>query len=187
MEEEEKNLFLWKVLALIFSWLTFSPLFFYWAKRWKLVSKRWRIILLLLSPMALLCYALIGIFIFLGYLEYERKYGFLDKDRIERITEVRLPDFKLIEYDKGRTGFNGDYSDYLTIEFKDSLTNDFFVTLDSLVEKEVWSKRDNRYSFSAMWGNGLPAPKGENKEEDVMFSITIERGTNTAVIDTGTW
>ena len=124
---------------------------------------------------------------FLGYLGYERKYSFLDKDRIERITEVRLPDFKLIEYNKGRTGFNGDYSDHLTIEFKDSLTNEFYAALDSLVEKEVWNKRENRYSFSAMWGNGLPAPKGENKEEDITFSITIEKGTNTAEIRTGLW
>ena len=176
-----------KFLTLIFSWLILSPLFFYMAKRWNLVSKTWRIILLLLSPMGLICYLLIGILLFSWYLAYDRKYGFLDKDRIERITEVRLPDFKLIEYDKGRTGFNGDYSDYLTIEFKDSLTNEFYATLDSLVKKKVWDKRENRYSFSAMWGNGLPAPKGENEEEDIMFSITIEKGTNTAEIGSGAW
>lgn len=176
-----------KASALILLWLTLSPLFFYMAKRWGMMNKSWRIGLLLLSPMVLLCYALIGILIFFGYLGYERKYGFLDKDRIERITKVKLPDFELVEYEGGEMNFRGEYSDELTIEFKDSLTDEFYATLDSLVEKEVWNKRENRYSFSVMWGNGLPAPNGENKEEDVMFSITIERGTNTAVIDTGSW
>lgn len=131
-----------KALGLMFSWLTLSPLFFYMAKRCGVMNKGWRITLLLVSPMAWLCYALIGIFIFFGYLGYERKYGFLDKDRIERITKVRLPDFELIDYEGSVINFRGEYSDYMTIKFKDNLTDEFYATLDSLVEKDVWSKRE---------------------------------------------
>ena len=178
-----------KAFALILSWLTLSPLFFYLAKKWGLMNKGWRITLLLISPLFLVGYLLIGAFIFFEYAEYERKHGFLDKDRIERITEVRLPDFELVECKMGDMNFRGEYSDELTIEFEDSLTNDFYATLDSLVEKKVWSKSKDtgRYSFSTMWGNGIPAPEGENDETDIMFSITIEKGTNRAVIGTGSW
>lgn len=178
-----------EALALILSWLTLSPLFFYLAKKWGLMNKGWRITLLLISPLFLVGYLLIGAFSFFEYAEYERKHGFLDKDRIERITEVRLPDFELVECEMGDMNFRGEYSDELIIEFEDSLTNDFYATLDSLVEKKVWSKSKDtdRYSFSTMWGNGIPAPEGENDEADIMFSITIEKGTNRAVIGAGSW
>lgn len=178
-----------KAFALILSWLTLSPLFFYLTKKWRLMNKGWRITFLLISPLFLIGYLLIGIFIFIEYIQYERKYGFLDKDRIERITKVRLNDFELVECEMGEMNFRGEYSDELIIEFEDSLTTDFYVTLDSLVEKDVWSKRKytDIYSFSTMWGNGIPAPEGENDEADIMFSITIEKETNRAVIRTGSW
>lgn len=45
------------------------------------------------------------------------------------------------------------------------------------VEQSDWSKRDNVYSYSKIWGNGLPAPKGEDDEEDMTFSIEFEKGS----------
>lgn len=38
-----------------------------------------------------------------------------------------------------------------------------------------------------MWGNGLPAPKGEDNEEDMTFSIEFEKGSKKAIIGYGTW
>ena len=54
-------------------------------------------------------------------------------------------------------------------------------------EQSDWSKRDNVYSYSKMWGNGLPAPKGEDNEEDMTFSIEFEKGSKKAIIGYGTW
>lgn len=128
-----------------------------------------------------------GIFLFFEYLKYERKYGFLDEERIERITEVRLPDFELVEYEGSEMDFRGEYSDKLTIEFEDTLSGDFYATLDSLVKREAWSKDKDSYYFHTIWGNGLTAPEGENEEEDIMFDLTIERGTNRAIIGIASW
>lgn len=151
------------------------------------MNKGWRIGLLFVSPLFLLCYLLLGIFLFFEYLKYDRKYGFLDEERIERITEVRLPDFELVEYQEGEMNFRGEYSDKLIIEFEETLSDEFYTTLDSLVKRKVWSKDEKSYYFHTTWGNGLPAPEGENEEADIMFNLTIERGTNRAVIGVATW
>ncbi|MFS2618761.1 hypothetical protein AAH132_22700, partial [Bacteroides ovatus] len=92
-------------------------------------------------------------------------------------------------YTKGRTSFQGDYNDQLIIEFKETPSAAFYQKLDSLiaVEQSDWSKRDNVYSYSKMWGNGLPAPKGEDNEEDMTFSIEFEKGSKKAIIGYGTW
>ena len=34
-------------------------------------------------------------------------------------------------------------------------------------------------SFSAIWGNGMEAPKGESKKDDISFLIDIERASKT--------
>ena len=38
-----------------------------------------------------------------------------------------------------------------------------------------------------MWGNGLPAPKGENEEEDMYFSLSVEKESKFINIKYGTW
>lgn len=43
------------------------------------------------------------------------------------------------------------------------------------------------YSYSKMWGNGLPAPKGENDEEDVFLEISLKKGSKQAIISYGVW
>ena len=44
-----------------------------------------------------------------------------------------------------------------------------------------------KYSYSAIWGNGMEAPKGESDQEDISFSIDIERGSKTFHIRVGEW
>jgi len=44
-----------------------------------------------------------------------------------------------------------------------------------------------KYSYSAIWGNGMEAPKGESNEDDISFSIVIERASKTFHIRLGEW
>lgn len=43
------------------------------------------------------------------------------------------------------------------------------------------------YYYSRMWGNGLPAPEGEDDDEDMSLSVTIKRGEKRAEITYGAW
>lgn len=36
-----------------------------------------------------------------------------------------------------------------------------------------------------MWGNGLSAPKGEDDNEDMSFSIRLEKGSKQVILDYG--
>ena len=50
-----------------------------------------------------------------------------------------------------------------------------------------WSIVDDAYSYSKIWGNGLPAPNGEDDKEDMMFSISLSKGSRHATINYGVW
>jgi hypothetical protein len=45
----------------------------------------------------------------------------------------------------------------------------------------------DKYGYSAIWGNGMEAPKGESDKDDISFSIKIERGSKTFHIRVGEW
>lgn len=109
--------------------------------------------------------------------------------RIERITGVRVPNYKIIEYEKGEIHFNGDYEDTFTFEFKTMPSEEMFDEIDKMIAtgNTDWKRDGNKYSFSVMWGNGFPAPKGEREEDDGMFSITITRGETDGIITFGAW
>ena len=111
------------------------------------------------------------------------EYYFTDNDRIERITGIRLPDMEIIEYSEGKRGFTGDYSDRLIEVPAEKLDQ----PLDSLVDsgKTGWRMNGDVYVFSATWGNGMPAPKGENDNEDRSFSISFSKGSKKAMIHSG--
>jgi hypothetical protein len=68
-------------LTLLLSWLMLSPLFFYLARKWQLIGKKVRVLLLLISPLMLIVYAVIVLFILQGYGDYKRK---LERYRTER-------------------------------------------------------------------------------------------------------
>ena len=82
-----------------------------------------------------------------------------------------------------------DYSDRLIMKFEKDISEQTYQTLDSLIatNKTNWRKKGNMYVFNAMWGNGRPAPEGEDEKEDRTFSLTFEKGNKKATINNGTW
>lgn len=176
-------------LALLLSWLTISPLFVYLSSRWKLIGKKMRILLLLVSPLMVIVYFIILLLALQGYYNYQRKYHFADNEVIERITGVAFPELDIVDYIKWDTGFSGDYNDVITLEMKDDLDESTYNYLDSIIDSgdTSWSKHGNEYSYSIMWGNGLPAPKGESKDDDIMFSLSFERGSKIINLKSGSW
>lgn len=117
--------------------------------------------------------------------EVSRKHRFDDTKTLTRITEVEFPKFKVIEYEKGRTSFHGDYSDKLVLEFKEMPSEEFYA---EIAESANWNiKNDSTYYYSRVWGNGLPAPPGEDDEEDMSLNIQIKRGDKRFYVSYGAW
>ena len=176
-------------LTLLLSWLTISPLFVYLAKKWKLIGKKVRILLLLISPLMLIGYFILFLLASQEYYDYRRKYRFANNETIERITGVAFPELSIIDYEKGNAGFLGDYNDVLTLEMENDLNESAYHYLDSVINAgdTNWSKHNDVYRYSIMWGNGLPAPEGENEEEDIMFSLSFKAGSKIINLSHGSW
>ena len=177
-------------LTLLLSWLTISPLFVYLASKWKLIDKKVRILLLLISPFMLIVCSIIPLFIRKGYIDYKRKYYFANNEVIERITGVSFPKFELIDYKQGDAYFLGDYKDRLILEIKDDLSESTYHYLDSIINSSnntKWSKCDNEYSYENWWGNGLSAPQGESEEEGKMLSLSFKKGSKIVTLYSGSW
>ena len=104
-------------------------------------------------------------------------------DRIERITGVRIPEYKVTKAFIGPTSFLGDFEDSLYIEFETLPSDELFEKMDSL----NWYREGDKYSFYTSWGNGSPAPEGENDEEDRFFKIKLTKGEKTGIIVYGMW
>ena len=157
--------------------------------RWKLIGKKVRILLLLISPLMLIVYFIIFLLALQGYYDYQRKYHFADNGVIERITGVAFPKVDIIDYEKGESSFLGDYSDKLTLEMEEELSESTYHYLDSVIStgNAEWSKCDDEYSYSIMWGNGLPTPKGESEEDDGMFSLSFKKGSKIINLSHGSW
>ena len=176
-------------LTLLLSWLTLSPIFFYLARKWQLIGKKVRMLLLLISPLMLIVYAVAVIFILQGYNDYKRKHYFASNEVIERITGVAFPELSIIDYEKGEAGFTGDYNDMLTLEMENDLSESTYHYLDSVISvgNTNWHKRNDEYIYGTVWGNGLPAPEGENEEEDIMFSLSFKAGSKIINLSHGSW
>ena len=123
------------------------------------------------------------------YAYYEWIWQEWSPARIERITGVRVPKYKTLEHEEGLRGFNGDYNDSFTIEFRTMPADEMFDEIDRMIKggKTGWHKEGNDYIFNCTWGNGHPAPKGENDNEDRFFGITIKRGEKQGTIRHGMW
>ena len=123
------------------------------------------------------------------YVYYEYIWEKWPTARIERITGIRVPSYKVIEYNQGRKYFNGDYKDSYIIEFKTMPSDELFDEIDRLIAtgNTGWRRDSTSYSFFVVWGNGLPTPIGESKEDDWMFNITISRGERIGIIEDGAW
>ena len=178
-----------QLLTLLLSWLTISPLFVYLAKKWKLIGKKVRMLLLLISPLMLIGYFILFLLALQEYYDYRRKYRFANNETIERITGVAFPELSIIDYEKGEAGFTGDYNDMLTLEMENDLSESTYHYLDSVISAgdTNWGKHNDVYRYSIMWGNGLPAPKGENEEDDMTFSLSFKAGSKIVTLNYGAW
>lgn len=201
-------------LTLLLSWLTISPLFVYLARKWALIGKKVRILLLLISPLMLIVYAIITLFVLQGYIDYQRKYRFANNEAIERITGVAFPKLNIIDYEKGESSFLGDYNDKLTLEMEDDLSESTYHYLDSIISAgntewskhsndeitspqldslivshgvEEWLKNSDIYTYSIVWGNGISAPKGESDDEDMAISLSFKKGSKIVTLEYGAW
>ena len=187
MKRQIINIIHW--IISIICWTTISPLFYYYTRKYNLIGRKTRIPLLLNSPMFLIIYIVIFIYGIDTYNKYQRKYRFTSGETLERITGITYPDFKIVEYNKDKSSFLGDYNDRLTNEFIELPTDAFYIKIDSLIatKNSEWFKHENTYSYSKMWGNGLSAPKGEDDNEDMSFSIRLEKGSKQAILNYGAW
>ena len=119
-----------------------------------------------------------------------RRHMFDEDYILTRITEVYFPEFKVIEYERGKQGSRGDYRDELILEFYELPTEKFYTEIDSFVRcgDSGWNtKDDSTYYYSRMWGSGLPAPRGESDEEDMFLNIEIKRGEKRFRVNYGEW
>ncbi len=178
-----------KILTCILSWLTISPLFYYLAKKWEFMGKKLSAFFMFISPLFIVLYMAIGLYGYFAYASYERKHKFTRVSTIERITETKFPSFKVIEHDEGKVAFMGDFTNSMKIKFNKDLSPQFIQELDSLssIKGSDWSKSNDGYRFSKMWGNEMPAPKGESDDEDWFLSIYIVKGQREATIEYGMW
>lgn len=126
----------------------------------------------------------------LGVYVYE-KWFYVEwpPERIERVSGVRVPSYKIIDGHEGNRSFTGDYENCYEIEFKTMPSDELFEEIDKMIAsgKTGWHKDGNRYSFSVIWGNGFPTPEGENEQDDGTFSITLTKGEKVGSIRSGAW
>ncbi len=174
-----------KAIALFLSWFTLSPLMLILDGRWKLLPKWLRIVLFVLSPMMLIIMAVAA---FWGYDYYSERYmqhHFVRRRVVENITGVRLPRYKVIDREEEWVCFgrSPEHTYLFTLEFNKVPDYEFYKKLDEHFD----CFEPGEYSFSVIWGNGLEAPKGESNEDDISFSIDIERGLKTFQIRVGRW
>lgn len=128
--------------------------------------------------------------LFLGsYVYYEWIWEEWPTERIERVTGVRIPCYKIIETHKDKRAFTGDHEDSFEIEFKNMPSVELFDKIDRMIANgnTNWVKEGHKYTFSIIWGNGLPTPKGESDSYDGTFSLTITKGEKVGEIRSGSW
>ena len=172
-----------KPIALLLSWLTISPLVLILDGHWKLLPKWLRIVLFVLSPMMLILIAVAVIWGNMNYSDFYARHHFVRPKVVENITGVRLPNYKVVEYERGPRSFNGDYTDEFVLEFDRIPDDAFYKKLDEHFD----CFEPGKYSYSAIWGNGIEAPKGESDKDDISFSVDIEKGSKTFHIRVMEW
>ena len=113
------------------------------------------------------------------------KYHFVKNGVIENITGVRFPRYKVVDRGEEWKCFSRfpEHAYDLALEFKKMPNDEFYKKLDEHFDHF----ESGKYSFSTIWGNGLEAPKGESDEDDIGFSIDIERGSKTFYVRVWTW
>ena len=175
-----------KIISLILSWATLSPLLLILDGRWKLLPKWLRIVLFVLSPMILACVAAVAFLCYAYYWDYYYpRHHFVKPRVVENITGVRLPRYKVLNQgEEGRRASRFPERTYdFTLEFNKMPDEAFYNKLDEHFD----SFEPGKYSYSAIWGNGMEAPKGESDQDDISFSIDIVRGSKTFHVKVMRW
>jgi len=174
-----------KGAALAASWLTLSPLLLILDGRWKLLPKWLRIVLFVVSPMMLIIVVLAAIWGSDYYSEHYMQHHFVRRKVVENITGVKFPSYKVVN--RGEEwkcfGRSPEHAYDFTLEFNKMPDDEFYKKLDEHFD----CFEPGEYSFSAIWGNGLEAPKGESDEDDISFSIDINRDSKTFYIRVMRW
>lgn len=110
-------------------------------------------------------------------------------ERIERITKVKVPEYKVIKFVRGPSGI--DFTDTIYIEFESVPSDELFEKIEEMMaanENSGWNTDDSiHYSFNTFWGNGFPAPEGEKEDDDGTFKLKITKGEKAGVIIFGCW
>lgn len=125
-----------------------------------------------------------------GFLVYTRCiWQRWSPERIERITEVRVPKYKIVKYDKKFRGSKQVFYGDIDIKFKSMPDDRIFHKIDSIIAvgRSYWRKEGDTYTFSRIWAEGLPIPKGELAENQEYLYISITRGSCNAFIRHITW
>lgn len=164
-----------KYIAIVLSYLTLSPLLLILDGKWKLLSKWLRITLFILSPFMLVAG---GIIVWFGVCWYQSyyypKHHFVKPSVIENITGVKLPNYKVIEYDMGEEQSNGYYPQKYVLEFKNIPSEEFYQELDKKFYKTLNSNGYIEYSFNDIC-NCLPHLHSECADADCGFHIKITK------------
>lgn len=174
-----------KSVLLTVSWLTLSPLLLILDGRWMLLPKWLRIVLFVVSPMMLVVMAVAALWGYGYYSEHYMQHHFVRRRVVENITGVKFPKYKVLNQGEEWECFSRspEHTYDFTLEFKKMPDEDFYEKLDEHFDcLEV-----GKYSYSAIWGNGIEAPKGESDDDDISFSVDIERGSKTFQIRVGRW
>lgn len=127
-----------------------------------------------------------------GGVDYPLARRYSNNQRIENITGIPFPEFRIVEYRQSPTSFNGDFSDTLKLEMKEPMKDFAIQRLDSIIRTDTskipdWMIWGDKYRFFKIWGNGKPAPKGENDDEDMHFELLMEKNSRFVTIIFGYW
>ena len=174
-----------KSIVLFLSWLTLSPFLLILDGRWELLPKWLRILLFVLSPMMLVVIAVAAFWGYDYYLEYYMHHHFVRRRVVENITGVKFPNYKVLNRGEEWKCFSRspEHTYDFTLEFKKMPDEDFYKKLAEHFD----CFEQGKCSYSAIWGNGIEAPKGESDKDDISFSIDIERASKTFHIRVGEW
>ena len=178
-----KKLVQW--IIVLICWFILSPLFYYLAKKWKLLRTLWRVVLLLISPLFWYLYVLL--FIVSIYLvdDMQRRFQFMDHEEIAEITKSPFPSYIVLYHHSESGGFLRDDVNKKSFMFFRLPSDSFFHVIDSLtfIEDSGWGKdANNKYMYDKVWEDSN-SPNGS----DLFLSIEIEKGSRFGNMSFGSW
>lgn len=169
----KKHLILFlKIIALIASWIIFSPLILILERRWQMPSMWLRITTFIISPTMLLVYIIVIVGSFLRYQNKAIGAHFVRPQVVQNITGIEMPKYRIIAKKPGTRTFTMDYEDTFILKFRKMPDSNFY---QQLLEND-FDKEGDRYIFYLNWGSGLVPneriPEGESGNYCYTMTIT---------------